>query len=170
MIPLFVYDEAECDPKKCTARKLARFNLVQEIKGLKRVPYGCIVLNPMAEKALSPEDRERGRHHGILVLDLSWASIERLPTMPKHTAQRALPYMLAANPVNWGKPMKLSSVEALAASLYILGERKQAETILSKFSWGMNFITLNQEPLDRYAGASSSAEVVEIQSDYVPEQ
>ncbi len=142
MIPLFVYDEAECDPKKCTARKLARFNLVQEIKGLKRVPYGCIVLNPMAEKALSPEDRERGQDHGILVLDLSWASIERLPTMPKHTAQRALPYMLAANPVNWGKPMKLSSVEALAASLYILGERKQAETILSKFTWGMNFITL----------------------------
>jgi pre-rRNA-processing protein TSR3 len=78
--------------------------------------------------------------------------------------------MLAANPVNWGKPMRLSSVEALAASLYILGERKQAETILSKFTWGMNFIKLNQEPLDRYAGASSSAEVVGIQADYVPEQ
>ena len=77
MIPLFVYDEAECDPKKCTARKLARFHLVQEIGGLKRVPRGCIVLNPMAEKALSPEDKERGQRHGILVLDLSWASIER---------------------------------------------------------------------------------------------
>lgn len=169
MIPLFVYDEAECDPKKCTARKLARFHLVQEIGGLKRVPRGCIVLNPMAEKALSPEDRERGRRHGILVLDLSWASIERLPKMPNHTAPRALPYMLAANPVNWGKPMKLSSVEALAASLYILGESKQAEDILSKFSWGLNFLQLNREPLDRYSQAEDSAEVVLIQSDYISE-
>jgi pre-rRNA-processing protein TSR3 len=64
--------------------------------------------------------------------------------------------------------MMLSSVEALAASLYILGEKKQAEEILSKFTWGMNFIDLNREPLERYSQARTSAEVVEIQSEYVP--
>ncbi|MCE5296244.1 MAG: DUF367 family protein [Euryarchaeota archaeon] len=168
MIALYVYDERDCDPKKCTSRKMVKFKLVQELKGVRSLPYGSIVLNPFAEKALSPEDRDRGRTHGIVVLDVSWANIDDLPTFPKHAAQRALPYMLAANPVNWGKPMMLSSVEALAASLYILGEKKQAEEILSKFTWGMNFIDLNREPLERYSQARTSAEVVEIQSEYVP--
>jgi pre-rRNA-processing protein TSR3 len=126
------------------------------------------VLNPFAEKALSMEDLSRAKKHGIVVLDLSWRNIENLPRMPSQLAQRGLPYLLAANPVNWGKPMQLSSVEALAASLYILGEKEHARTILSKFSWGLNFIDLNKEPLDRYSEAATSAEVVAIQNEYVP--
>jgi pre-rRNA-processing protein TSR3 len=76
--------------------------------------------------------------------------------------------MLAANPVNWGHPFKLSSVEALAAALYIMGYQEQALQALAKFSWGEQFIKLNQEPLDRYAEAETSAEVVRIQMEYVP--
>ena len=75
--------------------------------------------------------------------------------------------MLAANPVNWGKPFKLSTVEALAAGLIILGERSQAELILSKFSWGHVFLELNREPLAEYALARDSAEVVRIQNEYM---
>ncbi|QLH74911.1 MAG: DUF367 family protein [Methanomassiliicoccales archaeon] len=170
MIPLFVYDERDCDPRKCTSRKMVRFKLVQELKGIRSVPYGSIVLNPMAQKALSQEDKERAHQHGIVVLDLSWANIERLPDLPGNVAERALPYMLAANPVNWGRPFRLSSVEALAASVYILGEKKQAEALLSKFTWGMNFLDLNREPLERYSKARTSAEVVEIQNEYLPEE
>jgi len=168
MISLYVYDEHDCDPKKCTSRKMVKFKLVQELKGFRSLPHSSIVLNPFSEKALSPEDKGIAHLHGIVVLDLSWANIDGLPTFPKHVAQRSLPYMLAANPVNWGKPMMLSSVEALAASLYILGEKKQAEDILSKFTWGKNFLDLNREPLERYSQARTSAEVVEIQSEYVP--
>jgi len=170
MIPLFVYDERDCDPKKCTARKMVKFKLVNEVASFRSIPYGSIVLTPFAEKAISREDKDRAHKHGIVVLDLSWRNIDNLPEFPNHLAQRALPYLLAANPVNWGKPMKLSSVEALAASLFILGEKKHAEDILSKFTWGMNFIDLNKEPLERYSKAKTSAEVVEIQREYVPSE
>ena len=168
-ISLFVYDEHQCDPKKCTSRKMVKFNLVQELASFKNIPYGSVVLWPFAEKALSREDLSNARAHGLVVLDVSWGNIDAVPKLKKSVSPRALPYLLAANPVNWGKPLMLSSVEALAASLYILGEKEQAHAILSKFNWGEQFIVLNQEPLDRYAECATSAEVVAVQADYVPE-
>jgi pre-rRNA-processing protein TSR3 len=63
--------------------------------------------------------------------------------------------------------MKLSSAEAVAAALYIMGFKEQAVRLLSKFSFGEQFLLLNQEPLRRYASASTSAEVVAIQLDYL---
>ena len=78
-----------------------------------------------------------------------------------------MPFLVAANPVNFGKPFKLSTVEALAAALVILGLPWQAEAILSKFSWGHVFLDLNREPLAEYASAKDSAEVVKIQAGYL---
>jgi pre-rRNA-processing protein TSR3 len=69
--------------------------------------------------------------------------------------------------VNYGKPFKLSSLEAFAAALVILGEREQAERILSLFTWGIRFLELNAEPLERYAAARDSTEVVAIQGEYL---
>ena len=166
MVSLYVYDEGQCDPKKCTAKKMVRFKLVESLPSLKRIPYGSIVLNPMAEKAVSMEDAQRATEHGVVVLDLSWRNIETFPRMRSDVAQRALPYLLAANPVNWGKPLKLTSAEALSAALYIMGFSEEAEKVLSKFSWGEQFIKLNQEPLDRYSLAETSEEIVRIQLEY----
>jgi len=74
---------------------------------------------------------------------------------------------MAANPVNFGKPWKLSSVEAMAATLYILGEKERAHTLLSKVSWGIRFLEVNREPLDLYASAKDSSEVIKIQGLYL---
>jgi pre-rRNA-processing protein TSR3 len=167
-VRLYVYDEDQCDPKKCTGKKLVRFHLAQEIATLKRIPHGTVVLTPYSQKSISREDRAAAEKHGLLVMDMSWNQIETFPKLRNDLRQRSLPYMLAANPVNWGKPFKLSSVEALAASLYIMGYKEQALQALSKFGWGEQFIKLNQEPLDRYSEAETSAEVVRIQMEYVP--
>ena len=69
--------------------------------------------------------------------------------------------------MNFGRPLKLNSAEAFAAALYILGYKEQAERVLSKFNWGHSFLELNKEPLEEYATAKNSAEIVEIQSHYI---
>lgn len=84
-----------------------------------------------------------------------------------HGEHRALPYLVAANPVNFGRPMQLTTVEAIAAALVIFGEKKRAEDVLSKFNWGHTFLELNEEPLRRYAACADSTEVVEIQREYL---
>lgn len=155
--------EGDDDPEKCTARKLARFDLATLHRSDRTTPYG-IVLNPHAERALSPADRVRSDR--LVALDCSWETAEaaRFSLQGVH---RALPFLVAANPVNYGRPFKLTTVEALAAGLVILGEPDHAERILSKFRWGTTFLELNAEPLDRYAGCDDSDEVVAVQDDYL---
>jgi pre-rRNA-processing protein TSR3 len=165
LMDLVIYHADQCDPKRCTGKKLARFKLARLTKRMNDL-RPCIVLSPFSEKALSPEDMGA---RGIAALDCSWAQAEdvfkrlRLRT-------RALPYLIAANPVNFGRPFQLSTVEALAAALVILGEPENAREILGKFSWGHVFLELNAEPLKEYASAKDSTEVVKIQMEYLSEQ
>ena len=165
-IPLYIYHAGQCDPKKCTGRKMARFDLARLYNRVSRIPRSTILLDPFAGKALSPADYP-GK--GIVVLDCSWEEVESIfPELGKlNLDHRALPYLLAGNPVNFGRPFKLNSVEALAAALYILGCKEQAEKVLSKFNWGHSFLELNKEPLEEYATAKNSTEIVEIQSHYI---
>ena len=165
MRPVFVYDKNQCDPKKCTAKRMLKFGLAKEAKTLHAIPKGSIVLSPFAEKALSPDDIKYARH-GLVVMDLTWTNIDEFPR-PKGTNDRALPYMLASNPINWGRPMELNSAEAVMASLFILGEREQAETFLGRFNWAPEFMRLNGELLEEYSSAKDSTEVVRIQNEYI---
>ncbi len=150
------------DPDKCTARKLARFDLVELHESDRVTPPG-LVLDPGAERALSPADRG---HDRLVALDCSWASADPGNFDLDGTA-RALPFLVAANPVNYGRPFRLTTVEALAGALAILGERDRAETLLGKFRWGETFLELNDEPLRRYAECADSAAVVAVQEDYL---
>lgn len=161
---LHVRYEGDDDPKKCTAKKLARFDLTELHRSDRATPYG-VVLNPHAEQALSPADRDAAES-ALVALDCSWESAgeKRFSMRGKH---RALPYLVAANPVNFGRPMQLNTVEAFAAALVIFGHDDHAEEILSKFRWGETFLELNEEPLRRYADCADSAEIVEIQQEYL---
>ena len=168
--------EGDDDPEKCTARKLARHDQLNLHRTDRATPYG-VVLNPHAERALSPADApetdaetaasetSEGAER-LVALDCSWESAgEARFSIPG--AHRALPYLVAANPVNFGRPMRLTTVEALAAGLWILGRRDRAEELLSTFTWGETFAELNEEPLSRYADCADSGEVVAVQQAYL---
>lgn len=161
---LYALMAREDDPKRCTAAKLVRFRKVIELTSAARIPPGSIILDPESEKALSAEDAGTAKTKGIVVLDCSWEKLSRFPRVKSRLRHRALPFLLAANPTNFGKAQKLSSAEALAASLYILGERSRAEELMSLFKWGPTFIDINRERLEAYASVSSSAEVVAEQT------
>ena len=153
--------------KKCTALRLKRFGLVRLVRSLRHVPSGAIVLNPFSERAFSPTDCAKLLEKGLAALDCSWRRAKEAFVRSTRGASRCLPYLIAANPVNYGLPTKLSTVEALAAALYIAGFKKEAERLLSLFKWGPHFLKLNSEPLEMYSRAKSSLEIVEIQKEFI---
>jgi pre-rRNA-processing protein TSR3 len=162
-IRLYALMEHEDDPKRCTAAKLARFKKVREVEGGARIPSRAVVLDPEAEKALSREDLECASSFGLLVLDCSWNKLKKFPTIRSGLHHRGLPFLLAANPTNFGKSQRLSSAEALAAALFIMGEKEHAAELMNLFKWGPVFIQINRERLEAYSSASNSAEVIEAQ-------
>jgi pre-rRNA-processing protein TSR3 len=163
MIPLYAFRDNSCDPRKCTVKKLERAGFLKIFTKLVQIPRNTLILDPTAEQALSPADRFV---KSLTVLDCSWVVLDT-GGISSWRIRRALPFLVAANPVNFGKPCTLSSVEALAAALYIMGEKERAGEILAKVSWGIRFLEVNKEPLELYAEAKDSTEVVKIQSLFV---
>jgi pre-rRNA-processing protein TSR3 len=160
MIPLYSYRDNSCDPRKCTVKKLEKAGFLKIFSKITQIPRNTLLLDPTAEQALSPADRFV---KSITVLDCSWVVLDT-GAVRSWRIRRALPFLVAANPVNFGKPCKLSSVEALAAALYIVGEKERAAELLSKVNWGIRFLEVNEEPLRLYAEAKDSTDVVKIQS------
>lgn len=164
-VRLFALSYEECDPKRCTAQKLVRFGLATAVPTAGRLTRGAVVLHPEGEHVLSAEDRSAAEAHGLAVVDSSWRR-GPVPPVPRHPS-RALPFLLAANPVNYGKPFLLSCVEALAAALWILGHPRHSEEILAKFAWGAQFLALNRDPLQDYARAGTRQEVLTAQAEFI---
>lgn len=166
-VRIVVYHAKQCDPKKCTALKLKRHNLIRVVHRIRALPYGAIILNPFSKKAFSPTERERLETNGLSAIDCSWVHADEVFELSVRGISCCLPYLIAANPTNYGAPTKLSTVEALSAALYIVGLKENATHLLSIFKWGPHFIELNKELLDDYAQATNSGEVVEMQKKFM---
>jgi pre-rRNA-processing protein TSR3 len=164
---IWIYHAKQCDPKKCTALKLKRHGLARLVHRVRALPRGAVILDPFSKKAFSPLDRERIETRGLAAIDCSWMHADEVFELSMRGVSRCLPYLVAANPVNYGVPTKLSTVEALAAALYIAGFDDEAERLLSLFKWGLHFAVLNQELLDSYAQAKDSAAVVQLQKGFM---
>ncbi|MGA2120603.1 MAG: DUF367 family protein [Methanoregula sp.] len=160
MIPLYAYRDNSCDPRKCTVKKMERAGFLKIVRNLSQIPRNTLLLDPTAEQALSPADRYV---KSLTVLDCSWEVLDT-GAISSWRIRRALPFLMAANPVNFGKPCKLSSIEAVAAALYILGEKERAGDVLSKVHWGIRFLEVNREPLELYATAKDSTEIIQFQA------
>jgi pre-rRNA-processing protein TSR3 len=166
-VRIIVYQAGQCDPKKCTALKLGHHGLVRIVSQMRFLPKRAVVLNPFSEIAFSPADRERVECFGLAALDCSWEHAEKVLRKHARGTSRCLPFLIAGNPVNYGKATKLSTAEALAASLYIAGFKEEANGLLSIFKWGHTFVDLNRERMDKYASAKNSTEIVELQKQFI---
>lgn len=159
---LFAY-LAQDDPRKSTMKKLERFGLAKKVpleKGSR-----SLALTPYSDRYLLPSDGALADRIGLFTIDGSWNRIDSIREFRLRNPRR-LPLLVPVNPVNFGKPGKLSSVEAFAGALYITGYEEAASEILSKFNWGLNFLVVNKEPLDEYLGCSSQEEMVGTESEF----
>ncbi len=164
---LIVYNTKECDPKRCTAIRLNRMGKISMVFRRRDISRGAILLDPLADKALSREDKEIAERHGLAALDCSWKQIEQILKIEKRLEPRSLPYLVAVNPTHYGRPTVLSTAEAIAAALFILGAGALASDILERFKWGPVFLKINKEPLEAYSKAKNSLEVVAAQKNFV---
>ena len=142
-VKLFCVHLDQCDRKKCTALRLAKFDLVKIRPRLSACPNGALILDPFSDDILTEKDNLIAISKGLIVIDCSWAKIENSFQYSDFIGRR-LPNAIAANPINYGKTAKLSSAEALAFALNILGLKNQAHKLLNLFSWGESFWNINQ--------------------------
>ena len=128
-----VFHANECDRKKCTSIKMEKLGKCKLVYNINKIPSGAVVLNPFAQKAVSYEDYRYVHRRGIVGLDCSWnevSSSKKFFSLSKY--HRSLPFLIATNPVNYGKPCILSTVEAISATLYITRFKDEAKDILWK--------------------------------------
>ena len=172
-VPLHVIHLNQDDPRKCTSRAMERKNHAILHDHPRKAPKRGILLDPTSGMLQGPEDNSLfDRGGSIVALDCSWKSLESaLGEVSNHTklGRRTLPILLAANPVSWGKPGRLSTAEALCASVIISGRWDQGRMIMQQFPFGNEFLNLNHQPLLAYSKAESNAELAAIQWEFFDE-
>ncbi|ORX41453.1 hypothetical protein BCR36DRAFT_181397 [Piromyces finnis] len=164
--PLGMWDFDHCDPKRCSGKKLIRLGLAKDLRVGQK--FKGIVLSSESKKVVSMEDRDIILKSGLAVIECSWARLEEIPWgRIKSPNERLLPFLIASNPVNYGKPFRLNCAEAFAACCYICDLKEYGDEIMSKFTWGHAFYELNHGLLKHYTKCKNSDEVLAFQKKYL---
>lgn len=129
--------------------------------------------------------------HGAAVVECSWVRVKEVPwsriggkcerlcmsSFVKSTYSQwdgctnnflhIVPYLIAANTVNYGKPWRLNCVEALAACFYICGHEDWAKDVLKNFRYGEAFLDINSQLLKRYAACETEEDVKRTEEEWL---
>jgi len=160
-LKLYVLRFNQDDPKKCTAAKMVKFKIANDVK---KTTKNNLVLDPFSEQVLLPKDKPTIK--SIVGIDCSWNLADQAFSKTFIGIKRKLPPLLAGNPVNYSKLNKLTTAEAMAASLFILGFKDDALELLNKFKWGHTFYELNQNLLEEYSKLESEEDLDIILKEY----
>lgn len=160
------WDLGHCDPKRCSGKKLIRLGMMRDLHLGQR--HNGVIITPNGKHVVSPADRELMDQYGAAVVECSWARTNEVQwNKVGGKCERLLPYLVAANTVNYGKPWRLNCVEALAAAFYICGHPDWAEQILEPFSYGPSFLEINSSLLKRYAACTDEASVKKTEEEWM---
>lgn len=130
--------------------------------------YPGVIISPNAKKIISPADRELLEQHGAAVVECSWVRVQEIPwSRIGGKCERLLPYLIAANTVNYGRPWRLNCVEAIAACFYICGHEDWAKEVLKHFRYGDAFLDINSQLLKRYAACSTEEDVKKTEEEWL---
>lgn len=149
------------DPKKCSAEKLVKFGLA---KNVKKTSGKTLVLDPFAKKTILNNDKKIV--DSITAIDCSWNLADQVFTTDFSGIHRKLPPLFAGNPVNYSKLNKLTTVEAVSATLFILGNKDECMKLLDKFKWGHTFFELNKNLLEDYSKIESEEQIFSLLKEY----
>lgn len=166
MLGVFALEMGQDDPIKCTARKMINMELARGVGRKFHASDTVIVLNPYAHRVLAPPDSDA---KSILVVDCSWNQAQEVFFRRVGGKHRRLPILLAGNPTNYSRAGMLSSLEAVAAAMYIMGEVEEAREYLGIYKWGPTFETLNQDPLEAYRKARTEGGVLAAEREFFPQ-
>ena len=140
---------------------MVKFNIASDVR---KTNKKNLVLDPFSEKTLIPKDRSLV--NSIVGIDCSWNLADQAFSKKFLGVKRKLPPLLAGNPVNYSKLNKLTTAEAISASLFILGFNQEALDLLDKFKWGHTFFELNQNLLEEYSKLESEDQIENILKEY----
>ncbi|KAI6779916.1 Ribosome biogenesis protein-like protein [Emericellopsis cladophorae] len=160
------WDLGHCDPKRCSGKRLMKLGLMRPLHVGQR--HKGVIITPNGKTTISPADREIMDRYGAAVVECSWARTgEIVWNKVGGKCERLLPYLVAANSVNYGKPWRLNCVEALAAAFFICGHPDWAEQVLEPFSYGQSFLQINSSLLKRYAACTDEAGIKQTQQEWM---
>lgn len=143
-----------------------KLNLMRELHVGQR--HSGVVITPNGKQVVSPADRELVDTFGAAVVECSWARMKEIQwSKVGGRCERLLPYLVAANSVNYGKPWRLNCAEALAACFAICGHHDWAEQVLQPFPYGKAFLEINSSLLKRYAACEDAAAVKKCEAEWM---
>lgn len=165
-VKLAMWDFDHCDPKRCSGKKLERLGYITNLRVGQK--FQGVVVSPNGKGFVCPDDKNIVEENGAAVVECSWARLDEVPFSKiggRH--ERLLPYLVAANTVNYGRPWKLNCVEALAACFAIVGHNDWALALLENFSWGPTFLEINEELIEIYQKCTDSESVEQAQNEWM---
>lgn len=120
---------------------------------------------------------------GAAVVECSWVRVKEVPwskiggkcerlcrcdaSSLHNVLTLKVPYLVAANSVNYGRPWRLNCAEALAAAFFICGHEDWAHQVLEPFSYGEPFLEINSQLLKRYAACMDAEEIRKTEENWL---
>lgn len=116
-VKLAMWDFDQCDPKRCSGKKLERLGIIKSLRVGQK--FQGIVVSPNGKGVVCPNDKQIVEESGAAVVECSWARLNEIPfNKIGGRNERLLPYLVAANQVNYGRPWRLNCVEASFGSVF----------------------------------------------------